>query len=256
MRFSSDSVKKILACDQVTAGLEFNKRPGNQELIFGHILLCHDESRMVVPRDITDTIGCSPESLRLLLRRAEKRDYLFCGGRPNYEIKPAPKLLWMVHKVSQEWLVNSQRRLLPFRPTVREVYTVAQAFDIHSRVKNSHGFMFKSPIKRGIVYFVLDRMCYGHIELKQIKRNFPIDHESLRQFINAMVDAGYLEKIRQGNQTCIRATQTLREVANDAADIVCAGLSGAAESFTPYTDFLAWLGKGVDEPRKTYLMAE
>ena len=39
MRFCSDSVKKILACDQIVGGMEFDKRPSNQELVFGHIAL-------------------------------------------------------------------------------------------------------------------------------------------------------------------------------------------------------------------------
>ena len=71
MRFCSDSVSKILACDQIAEGLEFDKRPSNQELIFSHILLCHEEGQRVVPRDLTEVIGCSPESLRLILRKAE-----------------------------------------------------------------------------------------------------------------------------------------------------------------------------------------
>ena len=89
MRFSSDMVKKILACDQIDEGLEFDKRPSNQELVFGHILLCHQEGADVsLPRDLTELIGCTPESLRLMLRKAEKGRFLMCGGRPNYEILP------------------------------------------------------------------------------------------------------------------------------------------------------------------------
>ena len=72
MRFLSDMVKKILACDQIDEGLEFDKRPGNQELILGHILLCHQEGKTVLPRDLTEIVGCTSESLRLMLRGAEK----------------------------------------------------------------------------------------------------------------------------------------------------------------------------------------
>ena len=64
--------KKILACDQIDEGLEFDKRPGNQELILGHILLCHQEGKTVLPRDLTEIVGCTSESLRLMLRGAEK----------------------------------------------------------------------------------------------------------------------------------------------------------------------------------------
>lgn len=251
MRFCSDSVSKILACDQIAEGLEFDKRPSNQELIFSHILLCHEEAQRVVPRDLTEVIGCSSESLRLILRKAEKRGYLQCSGRPDYEIKPCAKLLWLVHEVSQKWLINNQRRLLPFQPTVRQVYTVTQAFDIHSRVKNRHGFMFKSPIKRGIVFFVLDRMCHGQIELKRLKRNFPIDHESLRQFINMMVDAGYFEKQRKGTQTYIRATQILKMKADAAVEEVCLGLNRFSAGFSTYNDFIAWLINHGDESGKS-----
>lgn len=241
MRFCSDSVKKILACDQIVGGMEFDKRPSNQELVFGHILLCHQECRRVVPRDLTELIGCTPESLRLMLRKAEKGKFLASGGRPHYEIIPLPKLLWLVHNVSHEWLLRNQRRLLPFNPTVREVYTVAQAFDIYSRVKNRHGFMFKSPIRRGIVFFVLDRMCHGHVELSRLKENFPIDHESLRQFVNMMVDAEYFVKLRHGKQTVIRATESLQNKVDAMVDEVCFGLNKCEQSFSIYGDFIDWL---------------
>ena len=72
MRFSSDMVKKILACDQIDEGLEFDKRPGNQELILGHILLCHQEGKTVTPRDLVKSSVVASESLRLMLRGAEK----------------------------------------------------------------------------------------------------------------------------------------------------------------------------------------
>jgi len=138
-------------------------------------------------------------------------------------------------------LLRNQRRLLPFNPTVREVYTVTQAFDIYSRVKNRHGFMLKSTIRRGIVFFVLDRMCHGHIELSRLKENFPIDHESLRQFINMMVDAGYFEKLRHGKQTVIRATDSLQNKADAMVDEVCFGLNKCGQSFSIYGDFIDWL---------------
>ena len=59
MRFTTDSLRKILTCDQIAEGLEFDKRPSNQELIFGHILLMYEEGRRVVPRDLVSLIGCS-----------------------------------------------------------------------------------------------------------------------------------------------------------------------------------------------------
>lgn len=255
MRFSSDMVKKVLACDQIDEGLEFDKRPGNQELILTHILLCHGEDKIVVPRDLTDIIGCSSESLRLMLRRAEKGRFLSCGDRPNYEILPRSKLLWLVHAVSHEWLIKNQRRLMPFQPTVREVYTIAQAFDIYSRANNQYGFMFKAPVKRGIVFFVLDKMRFGPLELKRLRQNFPIDHESLRQFINIMEDAGYFEKIRKGNQTYIRGRQALQSVADETVNMVCVGLSQVNDSFTPYSDFLAWLRSERVETNRATAMA-
>ena len=241
MHFSPANVKKILACDQIAEGLKFDKRPSNQELVFGHVLLCHQECRRVVPRELTDLIGCTPESLRLMLRKAEKGKFLASLGRPHYEIIPLPKLLWLVHNVSQEWLLRNQRRLLPFTPSVREVYTAAQAFDIYSRVKNRHGFMFKSIIRRGIVFFVLDRMRYGHIELSRLKENFPIDHESLRQFINMMVDAKYFEKLRYGKKTVIRATESLENKADAMVEEVCYRLNKCEQSFSIYGDFIDWL---------------
>ena len=241
MIFCSDSVKKILACDQIAEDLVFDKRPSNQELIFGHILLSYEEGQPATPGDLVNLIGCSPESLRLMLRKAEKGKYLFSGGRPKYEILPGSKLLWLTHKISQEWLVRNQRRLLPFRPTVREVYTVTQAFDIHSRTSNRLSFVFKSPVKRGIVFFLLDRMNYGYFELKRLKHNFPIDPESLRQFINIMQDAGYFEKMRKGNQTLIRASQSLQTLADEEVTKVCLDLNKGSNSFRPYSDFVARL---------------
>jgi hypothetical protein len=247
VRFSSDIVKKILACDQISEGMEFDKRPSNQELAFGHILLCHQECRRVVPRDLTELLGCTPESLRLMLRKAEKGKFLASGGRPHYEIIPLPKLLWLIHEVSQEWLLRNQRRLMPFSPTVREVYTVTQAFDIYSRINNRHGFMFKSPVKRGIVFFLLDRMHHGPIELKRLKYNFPIDHESLRQFINMTVDAGYFEKLRDGKQTFIGATKVLKEKTDILVDEVCVGLNKSDQSLSIYSDFIDWLNVGLEQ---------
>ena len=247
MRFSSDMVKKILACDQIDEGLEFDKRPGNQELILGHILLRYQEGKIVVPRDLTEIIGCSSESLRLMLRGAEKGRFLVCGRRPNYEILPTSKLLWLVHAVSNEWLIKNQRRLMPFQPSIREVYTVTQAFDIFSRINNVQGFMFKSPVKRGIVFFVLDKMRFGPLELKRLRQNFPIDHESLRQFVNVMEDAGYFEKTRMGNMTYVRGRAALKSVVNEAVNEVCAGLNQVDGSFSPYSDFLAWLKPNLGE---------
>jgi predicted transcriptional regulator len=129
----------------------------------------------------------------------------------------------------------------------REVYTVTQAFDIYSRMKGPDGFMFKSPMKRGIIFFVLDKMRFGQIELSRLKENFPIDHESLRQFINMMVDAGYFEKLREGKQTFIRATEALQINTDAAVNEVCAGLQRFENSFKPYSDFIDWLNIDTDQ---------
>ena len=59
MRLDEGKMRKVLACDQIDEGLEFDKRPSNQELIFGHILLMYEEGRRIVPRDLVarDRVG-------------------------------------------------------------------------------------------------------------------------------------------------------------------------------------------------------
>ncbi|MBL6642111.1 MAG: hypothetical protein ISP38_04230 [PS1 clade bacterium] len=238
MRFTQDSIRKILACDQIAEGLEFNKRPSNQELIFGHILLMYEEGRRVVPRDLVNLIGCSAESLRLMLRGAERGGFVKARGRPDYEILPDDRLLWEVHKVSQEWLTRNQRRLLPLRPTVREVYLTTQTFDIYARFKKTMTFALKSPLKRGISFFILDRDVHGGVELKRLRHNFPIDHESLRQFINVMIDAGYFEKHRRGKKVFIRPTIALKEALGAIVEDVSDKLNECAKDFSVYSNFI------------------
>lgn len=241
MRFCGDEVKKVLACDQVAEGLEFDKRPSNQELVFGHILLMHEEGKSVVPRDLVRLIGCSSETLRLMLRNAEKGGFLKAHGRPNYEIVPLEKLLSLVFKVSQEWLLRNRLRLLPFSPSVRNVYLVAQAFDMYSRHKKLLPFVFKSPLKRGISFFVLDRDKSGGVELKKLRHNFPIDHESLRQFVNIMVDAGYFKKHRKSKKVFIRPTPAFTEITNMTIDDLCRLLNASSKGFAVYDNFIAKL---------------
>jgi hypothetical protein len=238
MRFTTDSLRKILACDQIAEGLEFDKRPSNQELIFGHILLMYEEGRRVVPRDLVSLIGCSAESLRLTLRGAERGGFVKAQGRPDYEILPGDRLLWEVHKISQEWLTLNQRRLLPIRPTVREVYLTTQTFDIYTRFKKNMTFVLKSPLKRGISFFILDRDAYGGVELKGLRHNFPIDHESLRQFINVMIDAGYFVKHRRGKKVFIRATIALKEALGSIVEDVSDKLNDCARNFSVYSNFI------------------
>ena len=43
MRLDEGKMRKVLACDQIDDGPEFDKRPSNQELIFGHFLLMYVE---------------------------------------------------------------------------------------------------------------------------------------------------------------------------------------------------------------------
>lgn len=238
MRTDSDSVKKVLAVDQIAEGLVFDKRPSNQELILGHILLRHEEGRTVVPRELIKIIGCSPESLRLMLRKAEKGGFVVTTGRPDYEIRPSQKLLWLVFQVSQEWRVRNQRRLLPYSPTIRDVYRITQSFDIYTRVNNLMPFVLKSPMKRGITFFVLDRGKFGGVELTQLRHNFPIDHESLRQFINSMIETRQFEKYRKGKKAYIRPTRALTQQLNTIVDEVCAGLASHKSTFTVYSDFI------------------
>jgi len=238
MYFTAGSVSKILACDQISESLEFDKRPSNQELIFGHILLMYEEGRRVVPRDVARLIGCSAESLRLTLRRAEQGGFVRVQGRPDYEILPCDRLLWEVYKVSQEWLANNQRRLLPARPTVREVYLATQTFDIYTRCKKIMTFALRSPVKRGISFFILDQDVYGGVDLQHLRHNFPIDHESLRQFINVMIDAGYFEKHRRGKRVFIRPTISLTEALGAIVENVCDTINDCARGFSVYSNFV------------------
>jgi hypothetical protein len=250
MRFCTDEVKKVLACDQIAEGLEFDKRPSNQELVFGHILLMHEEGKNVVPRDLVRLIGCSSETLRLMLRKAEKGGFLKAHGRPDYEIVPLEKLLSLVFKVSQEWLLRNRMRLLPFSPSVRSVYLVTQTFDMYSRHKKLLPFVFKSPLKRGISFFVLDREKSGGVELKKLRHNFPIDHESLRQFVNIMVDAGYFKKHRKGKKVLIRPTSALTEIANMAIGDLCGLLNQSNRKFAAYNDFIGRLDEMTAQARR------
>ena len=238
MRFTAEGMCKVLACDQIAEGLEFDKRPSNQELALGHILIMYEEGRRVVPRDLVNLLGCSSEGLRLMLRSAEKGNFLRTEGRPDYEIFPSNKLLWEVHDVSQKWLIRNQRRLLPERPTVRKVYLIAQAFDIHARFKKLMTFALRSPLKRGISFFILDRDTHGGVELARLRRNFPIDHESLRQFINVMIDAGYFEKHRYGKKVFIRPTFALKEEFGAIVEDVCRNLNKCSQGLSVYGDFV------------------
>ena len=251
MHFTADRVHKILACDQIAAGLEFDKRPSNQELIFGHILLMYEEGRPVVPRDIARLIGCSAESLRLTLRRAEQGGFLRTQGRPDYEVLPRDRLLREVHKVSQEWLALNQRRLLPTRPTMREVYIITQTFDIYTRCNKIMTFALRSPVKRGISFFILDQDVYGGVDLQDLRHNFPIDHESLRQFINVMIDAGYFEKHRHGKKVFIRPTISLNEVLGEIVENVCHKINDCAMGFSVYSNFVDKVTSEQPE-KKTY----
>ena len=90
-------------------------------------------------------------------------------------------------------------------------------------------------------------MRFGPLELKRLRQNFPIDHESLRQFVNIMEDAGYFEKTRMGNMTYVRGRAALKSVVNEAVNEVCAGLNQVDGSFSPYSDFLAWLKPNLGE---------
>ena len=247
MRFTVNCMRKVLACDQIAEGLEFDKRPSNQELIFGHILVMFEEGRSVVPRNLVDLIGCSAESLRLVLRNAEKGGFVTACGRPDYEIVPRKRLLWEVHNVSQKWLIRNQRRLMPERPSIRDVYIITQAFDIYARFKKLLPFILKSPLKRGISFFVLDRDVYGGVELTRLRHNFPIDHESLRLFINVMIDAGYFVKRRDGKKVFICPTMALKEALGAIVEDVCGQLNDSAEGLSVYSDFV---GRLVSAPLK------
>jgi hypothetical protein len=238
MHFTADNVHKILACDQISESLEFDKRPSNQELIFGHILLMYEEGSRVVQRDLESLIGCSAESLRLTLRKAEQGGFVRALGRPDYEVLPRDRLLWEVFKVSQEWLLHNQRRLLPTCPTVREVYLTTQTFDIYTRCKKIMTFALRSPVKRGISFFILDRDVYGGVDLQHLRHNFPIDHESLRQFINVMIDAGYFKKHRRGKKVFIRSTIALKEALGAIVENVCGKINDCARGFSVYSNFV------------------
>jgi hypothetical protein len=238
MRLDEGKMRKVLACDQIDEGLEFDKRPSNQELIFGHILLMYEEGRRIVPRDLVTLIGCSAESLRLTLRDAEKGGFLSRAGRPDYEVLPRKRLLWEVFDVSQKWLLRNQRRLLPASPSVREVYIITQAFDMFTRVKKLLPFALKSPVKRGISFFILDRDSHGGVDLTRLRYNFPIDHESLRQFINMMIDAGYFVKHRVGKKVFIRPTATMKQTFGEILTDVCSRLNDCDKGSTTYSDFV------------------
>lgn len=238
MQLSEDKIKKVLACDQIAEGLTFNKRPGHQELIFGHILLSYEEGNPATPKDLTRLTGCTPETLRVLLRKAESRGYLCSSGRPDYQIVPCEKMLSLIFKVSQEWRQRNLRRLLPYTPTVGEVYVMTQAFDIYTRWRESLTFIFKTPVKRGITFFILDRSRHGYVELERLKYNFPIDHESLRQFINMMIETGYFGKSKIGKYTVIWATSKLREETDKIVSELDAALRPFSGSIRPYSAFV------------------
>ena len=56
-----------------------------------------------------------------------------------------------------------------------------------------------------------------------------------------MQDAGYFEKMRKGNQTLIRASQSLQTLADEEVTKVCLDLNKGSNSFPPYSDFVARL---------------
>ena len=255
MRINLETMKKVLAFDQISEGLEFDKRPSNQELIFSHILLTHFEQRKTKPRDLTELVGCSSESLRIMLRRAEKGGFLSSAGRPNYEIIPCDKYLNLISTVGNQWLDLHRDRLASFTTTLREVFVITQAFDIYARAKNLHAFMFRAPVRRGIVFYVLEQSETAYVELKRIKNNFPIDHESLRQFVKMMFEAGYFQRKREGNRVFVRASDMLANILEASVEDVCDRLNVFAGSTTIYSDFIDALDVAKPTPQLATISA-
>ena len=86
--------------------------------------------------------------------------------------------------------------------------------------------------------WLMPQVCRGVPQAPCPRGNFPIDHESLRQFINVMIDAGYFEKHRCGKNVFIRPTIALKEALGAIVEDVSDKLNDFARNFSVYSNFI------------------